>query len=310
MTASALLLLEVLERVRHAPDTPFIATYGAVMALTVLAGLTQTYGMIPFFVICGVYAFFELSERRTRPVNPLPLLALVIVVFLDVNLESIWATKVPHLGVLKPFGYLQLSVNMTPFYVGLWSLCFAVFIPLLAAIGIVLVRRREVVDRVSLALSATVAVFATLSFGYQFPEARFTFIYWALFLLACVSLAARARAAGAAWIAPLLAVSCLLSALSGLLILPGDTYGIPRLQGTRIAPDRTWLFTAITAEPLDRFHLQTLCGGPYDFCLRAEAGRQPTEYADLMFKEYKRRRTLSTRAHGGHNGAGSDTQKE
>jgi len=160
----------------------------------------------------------------------------------------------------------------------------------------VLVQRRRPLDRGSLALCATVAVFATLSFCYQFEEARFTFIYWALFLLACVSLADRVRTSGAAWIAPVLAASCLVSALSGLLILPGNTYGIPRLHGTRIALGRTWLFTVISAEPVDRFHLQTLCGGPYDFCPRADAGTQPTQYADVMFQEYKRRKAVAARA--------------
>ena len=259
-----------------------------------LAGITQTYGMIPMLIIGCFFGGRYLLSRRTISVWATPLLAALITGLLGFGLQKLWAGIIPHGMQPETFGLLKPSLGMLPFYANVWPLTFGLFVPVLlwAIVGFLLGRRVPSVE--ALALLATVGAFALLSFCYQWPESRMTYIYFPLFILMVLALrldptcqhgpAAATRNKGA------LAATSGAVILATFTIVPGD-YWRPSIAGMRFAPAETWLLSTFAAEPIDRYRLRIVCSGMDDVCGRAIVVPQSSPYRDMMLTEYKRRRT-------------------
>ena len=294
MTISAVLVLNRL-RAPH-PDSLYHGLRSLAPGILVgaAAGITQTYGMIPVLIICSVFAFANLVTRKAFGVWAAPFLAIPITGALGFGLQKLWASIIPHNMQPETFGLLDLSLSMFPFYANVWPLTFGLFVPVVLWTTAVHLQKRLLPSVEVLALMATVGAFAMLSFLYQWPESRMTYIYVPIFILMVVSF--RLESLGQSKTATEKRSQGALAATFGafifvtLTIVPGD-YWRPSVAGLRFAPAETWLLSAFAAKPVDRLRLRVVCEGMEDVCDRAVLSPQSSPYRDLMLSEYKRRRT-------------------
>ncbi|KCZ85713.1 hypothetical protein HAD_08510 [Hyphomonas adhaerens MHS-3] len=292
MTLSA--IVAVLTLARPAPGSlgAELRQLAPAIALGVAAGLTQTYGMIPIMVIGFVHG----ADRFLRGAKPArwfaPFLLSVITAVIGFGLQKLWALVIPHGMQPANFTLLEPSLGMLDFYMNVWPLCFGVFLPALGWAAWRYISARTLPDAGSLSLIGAVGAFATLSFVYQWPESRMTYIYIPLFIVMVLSLVLNAPApqtqsaarSPAAVLLPTFAAALLVT----LFVFPGD-YWRPSLARTQIAPKATWIAAALQADPVDRYRLRIVCDGMSDVCDRADAGPQSSPYRDMMLKEYRRR---------------------
>ena len=296
--ASSLMTLSAITAVlAFARPTP--ATLGAelkqlapAIALGVAAGLTQTYGMIPIMVIGFVHGADRLV-RRAPPARWLaPFLLSAITAVIGFGLQKLWALLIPHGMQPANFTLLEPSLGMLDFYMNVWPLSFGVFLPALGWALWRYIAAKALPDAGSLSLIGAVGAFATLSFVYQWPESRMTYIYVPLFVVMVLSLVLGApapakqdaRPGPARALMPTFAAALLVT----LFVFPGD-YWRPSLARTQIAPKATWIAAALREDPVDRYRLRIVCDGMSDVCDRADAGPQSSPYRDMMLKEYRRR---------------------
>jgi len=123
MTCSVTVLLDSL---READDRRLLVRAAI---LSTLAGLTQTYGMIPFIIICGVLtlARWWRSKRLTLTEHMFGAAAVLMTVML---VQSAWSSVILHGTQPDNFALLKLSLGMSNFYSNLWPVAFGAFVPL------------------------------------------------------------------------------------------------------------------------------------------------------------------------------------
>lgn len=292
MTVSAIL---VLNRLRASPPDSLRDGLGRLalpIMVAVTAGITQTYGMIPVLIICSVYGGSRVLSRQAFSTWAAPFLAVVITGALGFGLQKLWAGMIPHGMQPDAFGLLKPSLGMLPFYANVWPLTFGLFVPVLLWAGADHLQRWRLPSVETLALMAVVGAFALLSFCYQWPESRMTYIYVPLFILMVLSLrldpTGLSRPATATRSQGALASTFGAMILATLTIVPGD-YWRPSISGLRFAPAETWLLSTFAADPVDRYRLRIVCGGMDVVCDRAVLTPQPSPYRSMMLSEYKRR---------------------
>ncbi len=267
------------------PDRRLI--YPAAM-LAVAAGLTQTYGVIAF---CGV-VFIAIVGRllsggtigRALPASLVAALALTF------GLQKLWAATIPHGMQPAQFEMLQFSAAMTGYYLNVWATTFGVFVPLMVTAVVMRLRWRLWPRLYEAGLAATLLGFVGLSYFYQWPESRFTFIYLSVFFAVLLMLCRPpiGAVAESSTVETRLIWSCAASALIGLLVVPFD-YWTPKLMGTRIDWNRAWVGEALLTPPADRFDLAHHCPTIAVVCPAASAPPQASPYRQQMFDQYKRR---------------------
>lgn len=287
----------VLNRLRN-PVLPGIGSglirLSVPVLLAVGAGITQTYGMIPMLVICCAFGGLRLLAGRGLDGWLPPLLAATATGALGFGIQKSWAALIPHGMQPSTFSLLKPSLAMLPFYANVWPLAFGIFVPIMLWAAINYARNRRLPGIEQWSLLAVVAIFALLTLAYQWPDSRLTYMYVPVFLLMVISLSLQSapsdkhRAAKSSNFA--LAASFSASILAALTILPGD-YWHPSLSAARFAPAQTWLPSALSADPVDRFRLRIVCAGMDDVCARATLPPPVSPYRDKMLREYKRRRT-------------------
>lgn len=220
-------------------------------AFAITGALTQTYAAIPF--LCGA-AIATFARRKQRGEWKWPLVALLVSAVLIGFLKMAWKTALPHESQPKTFGLLQPSLDMWNFYLDLWTLTFAPLAPVLLVA--VLRWRLQGSPRASavLFLASVVAVFAGLTFVYQWREARFTFIYYPLvpMLLGVLSGPGNGRLKLSLTAASL--ASAVLVLTLGWVWLPANPWE-PKLETLAFAPERSWAVLALHAKPVDRMSL-------------------------------------------------------
>lgn len=258
------------------------------MAFAVAAGLTQTYGVIAF---CGV-VFIAIAGRlltggRIGRALPATLVAALALTF---GLKAAWAAMIPHGMEPAQFEMLKLSTDMTGYYLNVWITAFGVFVPLVVAALVMRLRRRLWPRLYEAGLVATLLGFVGLSYFYQWPESRFTFIYLSVFfaVLLMVCRPPVGAVAQGSTVERKLVWTCAASALIGLLVVPAD-YWSPKVMGTRIDWNRAWVGEALLTPPADRFELARRCPTIEDLCPAAAAPAQASPYRQQMFDQYKRR---------------------
>jgi len=170
--ALALMSVAILVRRQHDLD---IQTFISATLVAGLAGLTQTYALIPFLLLCGtggILCFF--SNKRLFICYALAMLCASLI-FLIVT--YLWRVMIPHLNTPENFTLLKFSGGMLQFYLQTWGFYFA---PLF--IFFILARRYSILlnfkNHYLLAITIIAILFAALCFFYQWPEARFTYYLW------------------------------------------------------------------------------------------------------------------------------------
>jgi len=151
-------------------------------AIISLAGITQTYGLIAPFVILGVLLVFALKEKKIHIITEISTVIFLSVLFF-LGGTFLWFSFIPHSSRPMNFEYLKISSTMTKFYFNTWSYYFAPFIPMF--LSFLLVKKHAIFnDRSLISLWLVVIIFMVMVFFYQWPESRFTFMFWPFFVIA------------------------------------------------------------------------------------------------------------------------------
>jgi len=264
--------------------------YSAGLAL--LAGLTQTYGLIPFVVMATVLILLDWARKRSLFVTP-ELTWLMVIFLVWTTAQSIWIGLIPHIDRPANFALIHASLGMINFYLNVWAVAFGVFVPL----AVLSVKRRfdasiPATD-IETATAAAVAAFAFVTLLYQWPDARFTYIYIPL-AVALLLLLATPGAEGADDLADLrVSMTCFAAAAFGALAIPGEGYWQPTVRHTQIDWQRSWPGIALAAAPLDRFSLEKECNDGTSWCAKASVSQSANSpYVYRMMSNYRRRKGL------------------
>ncbi len=297
MTASSTSLLRVVSLPRDIPFQKRLKSVLPAAALALGAGLTQTYGLIAFFVIMFVYTLLEIFGEWRRPVIMFNILVTIAVALIWLLLKTSWASMISHGMEPSQFDLLKLNFDMADFYLSVWPLAFGPLAISLLFIAFARMRTGPLATAETLALGAVVLCFAVLTFIYQWEDARFTFVYLPIVWLLGISWASSGCAAEgdtpsrSQGLHAALGAGAAVTVMVGLLIAP-QNYWQPNLAHTHFAPRSTWVAAAIQASPVDRMSLQARCTGMHDVCDKARIPPSMGSYEQMMFGEYIRRRNL------------------
>jgi hypothetical protein len=260
--------------------------------LALMGGMTQTYAAIPFFIGITLDALLKISRRQR--------LALPLILFLSVTIGMIffkvaWGWALPHLARPASFGLIRPSFNNAEFYLHAWGY---VFIPLIPAFscgiwwwrkhaGVPHTHAPTTTDRRALSfLAACVIVFATLSFFYQWPDARFTFIYFPIVLMLLLRLGAgtegKAESMHAKAIPAGFTASVILVALQS--VITPETYWTPRLDELKWNPKGSWIAHAAQARATDRLGVGFDCKKRLPPAVNIPTGI--SKYQNIIFNDY------------------------
>lgn len=254
--------------------------------LAVAAGLTQTYGIIPFVIVSAVTgAGVWRTDRSASVVWGIAAAGVLIATF---ALQRLWAALLPHAMAPAQFELLQPSFAMAGFYFNVWTMTFGCFAPVVVMALWRRWRTRAVYTSVELAIGAVLAAFAVLAFFYQWPESRFTFIFLPVFFIALLALGApkegRRLETPMGW-------ACAMSAVIGLTLAPINLFS-PVLQGAQVNWAQAWPGQALSARPLDRFAVREHCPNWRVICDAAPLPVDGDAYRQNMYLEYQRRERL------------------
>ena len=236
-------------------------------AAAVVGGWTQVYALIPYGLATIIFIVVKRAKSGLWDFKLFYLSGLALTIW--GILLVLWYKIIPHETNINQFALLGLNLNMANFYINTLSFAFIPYIPLVAYTALEFTRGNRIVLGTNEALIVAVVVcFAILSFFYQWPEARFTFLYAGyVVILACVALQ---KIPGGSAKGVVGAVSLALTLFVSLLVVPGN-YWQPNLREIRFDFERSWLAQAIRARPVDRFGLVNDCYGPDNFCTAADA---------------------------------------
>jgi hypothetical protein len=277
----------------------------AAVGCAVLAGLTQTYGLIPFLVGAGAWWLADLfRDRRIRWDLAVAVLAAAVA---EVALQLIWVRLIPFEARPTTFDLLQLNFHMFGFYAHLWTFAYLALVPF-----VVLTLRRVGWQPLfgsthALALWLMVIVFALLTFFYQWPDARFTYVYQPILFLALMALTAPEPGTDAGlgedrWLERLSQVTAALIILQSLFVVPD--YWQPRMTNLRISASQSWLGQALSAHPQDRNLLGEYCPSPAWVCSEAKLPEGADSYVTRIHTDFRKYQREA--AERGYFGAGTE----
>lgn len=259
-----------------------------------LAGLTQTYGIIPIITISATYVVMSGFKASHLHVVCAAIAAIVVSVMLVFGIKFIWELVIPHGVTPTQFGLIKLNLNMLDFYLAVWPLAFGALLPTLFLSFGVMWRENVPITTRQLALLSVCGAFATMGLVYQWEDSRFTFIYipviWATLLSFCAleqngKQRFSERATGA--ITAGLAASIIMTLLSGVVISPENGWNPG--QGLKIAYEDNWISAAIERTPMDRFSLSEKCANQVIVCPEATYAEPWSPYTIKIFEVYDRR---------------------
>lgn len=276
-------------------EAPSARSIGTAAGLAVIGALTQTYAAIPFLV--GSALDVALRARRRQSIK-LPAAALILAGLALAGLKLLWKASMPHLFELSTFGVLGASFAMWDFYLHVWTFAFAPILPALVT-GIYCWLRRGRPREVQVAFATlSVLAFAILSFFYQWPETRFTFIYHPLVIVLVLLLLAptssadeetttfRSRRAGDPPLGAIAAAGVVASALlvvAQLGVTP-SSYWSTRLDTLEWKPERSWLAIAWAGQPTNRLGLGA--PGPDSVAGVSEIPAGLGPYPRMIYRDY------------------------
>lgn len=211
--------------------------------LFLIAGLTQTYGLIPLIVIYGLAFFIQLNQNKRKSITII--LSGLFTTFLFVLLTYTWRSLIPHLTTPPNFDLLKLSVDMFGFYVGVWGYYLVPFLAYFLISRSVYLIKPSFDNVVGLGSVLIVLAFLLLLFFYQWPEARFTYYLWPWLLIAVfvnIGLKVDYRKS-VLWLSVIVILAC---------IITPSNYWQPTSSSLEVDPSRNWLFTYFHSKPIDR----------------------------------------------------------
>lgn len=144
--------------------------------IALLAGLTQTYGLIPYLIFIGIKLMFTYKNNKAKNVWYL-LLSLVLIFSLFILITYFWRHFLKHNTTPSNFELLKLNFHMLSYYINTWGYYFFPFI-----IFFILIKhnKEHLITNQLIILSsfAVTLTLACLCFIYQWPDARFTYYLW------------------------------------------------------------------------------------------------------------------------------------
>jgi hypothetical protein len=229
-----------------------------------VSGATQTYGLVAPLISIGFLSILTIKERNFfllgRLVGVFSLALLIFFLFL-----FFWYGFIPHTSTPVTFGLLNFSsFAMARFYFHLWVYYFFPFTPLLMLVFWV-DGNAFFEDPLLISLWLSVIAFFVLTFFYQWPESRFTFMYWHFFVIAVFKtylyVDNRKHQFNRAFF---LGFASALIIFQGLFLSTNEWQ--PNLREINVRPNASWFVGFLQASPLDRFELQKNCGAQYKMC--------------------------------------------
>ncbi len=260
--------------------------------LAVLSGLTQSYGLLPFVVMTLSFAVLEFVESRDGSMRRYFSSALAVLAISSL-VQLIWGELIPHSARPSNFSLLKFSFDMAGFYAGVWPTAFVVFLPAL----LLIISRRSSGKWMTadlLSLLASSMVFAGLTFFYQWPEARFTYVYWPVVLCLFLVLSRLPSSLEFSQVDKLIRKTCFGIVALGLLVVPGNGYWQPTVRLTNIDWYSTWIAQLWTGATVDRFALEASCGSDSQWCAEAPVENFGSDYIKQIMFEYRRRRITAS----------------
>ena len=256
-----------------------------------VCGATQTYGLVAPLISIGVLSILAIKGRDFILLGRLfGIFFSSLLIFLLFSL--LWYGFIPHVSTPVTFGLLDIySFAMAKFYFHLWIYYFFPFMPLMI-IALWVDRKLFFEDPFLISLWLSVIAFFVLTFFYQWPESRFTFIYWHLFVIALFKtylyVDNRKHQFYKAFF---------LGFASGLIIFQGLFLSVnewqPSLHEISVRPNASWFVNFLHASPIDRFHLQENCGAQYEMCRNMFMSEDFDNYVKNTIKSYMEIRNLS-----------------
>ena len=117
----ALMLLSVCLLLNYF-DTENRTFFIAAFLVALLAGLTHTYGMIPFLGLVFGHFLERLQKRRT---SWSPMLAIVLMFSCWVLIQKLWSSSIPHEIRPDTFVLLEFDFEMLEHYANTWSMAWS-----------------------------------------------------------------------------------------------------------------------------------------------------------------------------------------
>ncbi len=247
--------------------------------LGVVASCTQTYGLIAPLAASTV-GMVALLKSRDFPRLVRVVVAAGLLVAGSVSLRLLWLGAFEHVSIPKNFDLFRFSFNMTGFYLNTWSIYLLPILPVLIVSIFYIPRLLPVLrdDLVFLSSAMVTAIFAGLCFFYQWPEARFTLLFWPWLVVVAGKLLLGLTRAGL----PSVQHQVLVLVAGGLLFLQTfivypQEYWRPTWSAMTVGVRGSWLAAFARAQPLDRLQLRVNCGSREHVCAAARrpAGLDP-----------------------------------
>lgn len=231
-------------------------------AVAILAGLTQTYALIPFLIFSSISALLSFRSNRRQALQFIGGILVASLIF--VLLTLVWRGLMQHGTTPKNFDLLRFSTDMSAFYLSTWSYYF---LPLI--LFFLLFRSYRVAisttNIVILSSATMVMLLSILAYFYQWPDARFTFYIWPWLMILFLSSTRLTSDKGSYWIAILF--------LSVVVLVPSN-YWEPSWKSMRVSLTQNWVGDFFRAAPVDRkFNACKVsdCAGNNEFLNRSDA---------------------------------------
>jgi hypothetical protein len=284
---------------------------GAVCAS--LAGLTQTYGLIPYLMGAGVWGLVALL--RQRRIRWDLFVAAAAAVGLVVGVQTLWSWWIPHVYRINYFVFFGLDFQMWPFYANVWAYACLALLPFAAVTAWRVGWRKLLTATPALSLWAIVLAFVALTFFFHGEDIRFTYMYQQVVFLALMALTPLALSPGGdgpagAWrvrIERLAWATSILILFQSLVLVP-EHYWHPRPAHLRFtstqdwlagpltdigisqefAASRPWLAEVLGAQPIDRYNLRDYCPSLDWVCPEAPEPIGIDPYSDWLQGVYRK----------------------
>jgi hypothetical protein len=209
--------------------------------ILVIAGLTQTYAMIPYLILCLSRLFIFKEAERIHKIETL--LVAVASIGLYVLLTYLWRNIIPHVVTPDYFSLLEFSSEMFPFYLNTWSYFFLPFI----LFFIFSSRNVFIIDWKNINLLAIGFINITLFFLifiYQWPESRFTFYIWPWFMLLFTAILYFPKKYFGKYF--------LIGSIFLMVFLAPINYWAPKFFDLELSFKKSWVYSYFQAASVDR----------------------------------------------------------
>lgn len=274
--------------------------------LSLAAGLTQTYGLIPVLIISFVYGLYSYFSNKNMNLTYISLAFILLTSIIFIFLKLIWENLIPHTSKPDQFALLSPSFKMWEYYDMIWSLAFCSFIPVIYVIVFhIILKKKFVLSAEKLSLLAICSAFAFLSFIYQWKDPRFTFIYLPVVVMTILNWCEISKpkksvnaldAQTVGMVKACVTISGILLIMSGQLLHPKNRWN-PNLTISQVVidPSKGWVLNGFNQTPKDRLHLQEKCGNTVKVCDESYFKKQWSGYSQRMHADYVRRSKLKSK---------------